>query len=271
MMGKLKLKQHKAIAGHGKDPHFIRGMTQAGKLAAKLLTHVCSFAKEGVTTLELDKIAYDYTLSNGGTNACLGYKGYPNSICTSVNEVLCHGVPDSAQLKSGDIVNIDVTVKVGPYHGDTSRTLAIGVVSTDAHRVMNAAYDCQQAGIGSVRPMGRTGDIGYAIENRLRLNWPELDLIKQIGGHGIGKVFHDKPFIPSTGLYGTGELIRPWTCLTVEPIVTSCTEYDAEPITPHAGHSSCGVQVFRAKRGLAAQFEHTLLVTDTGFEILTVE
>jgi methionyl aminopeptidase len=253
-----------------KNQEFVQGMRKAGKLAAKVLGHVCSFAKEGVTTLELDKIAHDYTLSQGGTNACLGYNGYPFSICTSPNEVLCHGIPDSAPLKAGDIINIDVTVKVGPYHGDTSRTIFIAPCPNEtAHRIVNAAYGCRLAGINAIRPFGRTGDIGFATQTWLKTNYPDLGLVKDIGGHGIGKIFHDAPHIPAVGMFGTGDIIRPWTCITVEPIVWNGHSYVAEEIKPLEGHEKCSVQLFRATSGLAAQFEHTVLVTDTGFEILT--
>jgi methionyl aminopeptidase len=263
-MGKMKLRPQKPLAGHRKDAEFIVGMHKAGKLAGRLLAYLCSIAKAGMTTLELDQIAYDFTLSNGGTNACLGYRGYPNSICTSVNEVLCHGVPDNTPLKAGDILNIDVTVKVGPYHGDTSRTIFIAPCpDAEAHKLVTAAYLCQIAGMKAVRPMGRTGDIGFATQERLRIHHPEFFLIKDIGGHGIGKIFHDKPHIPAMGVYGTGDIIRPWTCITVEPIVADAPGHIVEAIP------GSEIQVFRGKGRLAAQFEHTLLITDTGYEILT--
>jgi len=268
-MGRMKLRPQKN--GGGKDMNFILGMIKAGKLAGRVLAHVCTFAKAGVTTLELDKIAHDFTLSNGGTNACLGYRGYPNTICTSVNGVMCHGVPDAVPLKAGDIVNIDVTVKVGPFHGDTSRTVFIAPVTDGkVHRIVNAAYGAQQAGMAAVRPMGRTGDIGFATESYIKKMYPELHVVKDIGGHGIGRIFHDKPFIPAFGNIGTGELIRPWTCLTVEPIVSECPEHRETVIQPLEGHTHCEITVATAQWGLAAQFEHTVLVTDTGYEILTL-
>ena len=255
------------------DKQFVNGMHKAGKLAARVLALLCKEAKAGMTTLELDQLAHDYTLSNGGTNACLGYKGYPFSICTSPNEILCHGTPDSTPLKAGDIINIDVTVKVGPYHGDTSRTIFISPCpDAKKHALVTAAYLCQLAGMKAVRPFGRTGDIGYATQQRLEKFHPEFSLVRDIGGHGIGKIFHDAPHIPSMGKFGTGEVLRPWTCITVEPIVWNGTDYTAEPIKPLEGHDKCDVHLFRARPGqLAAQFEHTLLITDVGYEILTEE
>lgn len=252
-----------------KDNAFIQGMRKAGKLAALTLEHTCSFAKEGVTTDELDKIAHDFTLSNGGTNACLGYRGYPKSICTSINEVLCHGLPDSTKLQSGDIVNIDVTVKVGPYHGDTSRTIAIGTVSEEARDIIRAAKGARDAGITAIRPRGRTGDIGYSTQVWIQNNFSQFKLVKDIGGHGIGKIFHDKPFVPAFGSFGFGEVLRPWTCITVEPIVWQGEFQEQLPIEPLAGMEKCAVTVIKANRGLSAQFEHTVLITHLGYEILT--
>lgn len=251
------------------DKNFVDGMRKAGKLAARTLAHVSKFAVEGVTTNELDKIAHDFTLSNGGKNACLGYRGYPKSICTSLNEVLCHGVPDDTKLKSGDIINIDVTVLVNGYHGDTSLTLGIGDISEKARQIINAARGARDAGIRAVRPNGTTGDIGFVTSMFIKNNYPQFKLVEDIGGHGIGKIFHDEPFIPSVGRFGIGKPLRPWTCLTVEPIVWEDQGYKSEEISPLDGHDKCTVALFRGNGGLATQFEHTILVTNTGYEILT--
>ncbi len=254
------------------DRELVKGMTKAGKLAAKVLSHVCSYAVAGTTTNDLDKIAHDFTLANGGTNACLGYRGYPKSICTSVNEVLCHGVPNDTPLKVGDIVNIDVTVKVGPWHGDTSRTVIIGAHAKEAAQIVEAAHGAMMAGIGAVRPRGRTGDIGFATESFVKSLGLDLTVCREIGGHGIGKIFHDVPYIPSFGQFGHGEVIRPWQCITVEPIllykIDKFMQYEIKPLE---GYDKCEVTEIRAASGLAAQFEHTVLVTDSGYEILTVE
>lgn len=253
-----------------KDYALIQGMRKAGKLASLVLSHVCARAKEGMTTNALDKLAYDFTLANGGTNACLGYKGYPKSICTSVNETLCHGVPNDVPLKNGDIVNIDVTVKVGPYHGDTSRTIFVGQCSPEAHRLVNAAYGAMMAGIKAVKPNGRTGDIGNATTEYIKKNHPDLVVCKDIGGHGIGRAFHDAPFIPGFGDKDSGERVKLWSCITVEPIILfDVGQYFSHKIEPYVGHSECKVQEIKATKGLAAQFEHTVLVTVDGAEILT--
>lgn len=253
-----------------KDHALIQGMRKAGKLAALVLAHVCAHAKEGVTTNELDKIAHDFTIANGGTNACLGYKGYPKSLCTSVNEMLCHGVPNDVPLQSGDIVNIDVTVKVGPYHGDTSRTIGIGQISVDAARLIEAAHGAMMAGIRAVKPNCRTGDIGHATNMWLMQNYPDMRPCLEIGGHGIGRVFHDAPFIPSFGQQDAGEKIKLWSCITVEPIILlNVPAFHSHKIEPLKGHAECKVQEIKGTGGLAAQFEHTVLVTVDGCEILT--
>jgi methionyl aminopeptidase len=245
------------------DRSFIAGMRKAGKLAARTLSHVIKHAKEGITTNELDQIASDFTLSNGGQNACLGYRGYPKSICTSLNEVLCHGVPDDTKLVSGDLINIDVTVSVNGYFGDTSATIGIGTISEEVGELIHAAYGARMAGIQAVRPFGRTGDIGFSTTNWIQSNYPGWSLVKDIGGHGIGKTFHMDPFVPSVGKFGQGFVLKPWTCITVEPIVWEDQGYIVESIPLSS------IQVYKGKDGLAAQFEHTILVTATGFEILT--
>jgi methionyl aminopeptidase len=252
------------------DREFVNGMRKAGRLAAKVLAETCKLAQVGATTNELDKFAHDFTLSNGGTNACLGYQGFPKSICTSPNEVICHGVPDDKKLKSGDVLNIDVTVKVGPYHGDTSQTIIVGSAKNDKSVcIVNAALGAMTAGIKVARPFGHTNDIGYATMTWLKKNYPEFHICQQIGGHGIGKIFHDKPFIPGVGTFGTGPILKPWTCITVEPVVWEDQGFESEDIKPLEGHDKCNIKVFRAKGGLSAQFEHTLLITDSGYEILT--
>ncbi len=254
-----------------KDHALIQGMRKAGKLAAFVLEQVCAAAKEGVTLNQLDKLAHDLTIAHGGTNACLGYKGYPKSLCTSLNEVVCHGVPNDSILLPGDIINIDVTVKVGPYHGDTSRTIAIGTVSKDADDLIQAAHGAMMAGIKAITPNGRTGDIGFATYEFLRAYYPQFNVCKDIGGHGIGRKFHDAPFIPSYGDRGTGERLKLWSCITVEPIILfNMPSYGSKPITPHPDHKECKVQEIVGTGGLAAQFEHTVLITVNGPEVLTI-
>jgi len=253
------------------DKEFVSGMRKAGKLAARTLAHTIKHAVAGVTTNDLDKIASDFTLSNGGTNACVGYGGYPKAICTSVNEVMCHGVPDDRFLVQDDTLNIDVTVKVGPYHGDCSATIGIGALPARAAAVIQAALEARDAGIRAIRPFGKTGDIGFATESLIYRKFPQFYLVKDIGGHGIGKIFHDHPFVPAHGKFGTGDVLKPWTCITVEPIVWENQGYKAVDIAPLPGHEKCKVKMYVCPKGLSAQFEHTVLVTDKGYEVLTVE
>lgn len=267
-----------------KRAEFIKNMTIAGKIAAKVLNKVVSYATEGTTTNELDKIAHDLTLSLGAKNACLGYKGYTKSICTSLNDVLCHGVPDNIPLKAGDIVNIDVTVTYKGYHGDTSATVYVNPSSfyvDSIHRdsllmdvdlprklnLINAAKEARDAGIAAIRPYIKSGTIGQYSSYSLKKYAGQFTTPPQIGGHGIGLKFHDKPFVPAIGSFLEGEVLQPWTCLTVEPvIVDGHWAFTVHPI------ENSEVEMYKTVSGKnACQFEHTVLITDTGHEILTVE
>lgn len=240
-------------------------MKDVCKLAARTLSHVGRFVKAGITTDELDKIVHDFTLSNGATPAPLGYHGYPKSICTSVNQVICHGLPNDYILKDGDIINVDVTCKKDGFHGDTSRTFYVGTVSKEARELVEAAQEAMERGIAAITPNGRTGDIGFEI-NKFATR-KGYTVIKEIGGHGIGRTFHDEPFVPSFGKKGKGDLLIPWHCITVEPMVNQGTDEFTEISIPGSS-----IKYYETEDGLlSAQFEHTVLVTDTGYEVLTVE
>jgi len=244
---------------------FIKGMERAGKLAAETLLHVKPFLKAGVTTNEINQIVHDYTLSNGAKPAPLGYKGFPKSVCTSVNSCICHGLPDDTPLKDGDTVNVDVTSIVdGGFHGDTSATFYIGDVSDDAKALTKVAYESMHKGINEVHPKNKTGDIGFAIGKYVTKKG--FFAVKEIGGHGIGTVFHDAPFVPSYGKKGKGELLKPWTCITVEPMVNiNSLDYDEFDIP------NSEIKYYKTQDGTpSAQFEHTVLITDSGFEIMTL-
>ena len=242
----------------------IEKMRAVCKLAARTLEYVGKFVKEGVTTEELDQIVYEYTLSNNATCAPLGYHGYPKSICTSVNTVVCHGVPDSYKLKKGDIVNVDVTSLKEGFHGDCSATFMVGEVSARAKEITQVAELARDKGIEAITPGATTGDIGFAIDKFItRKGYAS---VKEIGGHGIGRTFHDDPFVPSFGKKGKGDLLIPWHCITVEPMINegsaAIKEFDIPGST---------VKYYETADGkLSAQFEHTVLVTDTGYEILTL-
>lgn len=242
----------------------IRIMEQAGKLAAECLQYTGRFVRAGITTLELDKIAADFAQSKGVKSAPLGYHGYPKSICTSVNQVICHGVPDSTVLKDGDIVNIDVTLIKDEFHGDTSATFFVGQVSDKARALTEVAKVAMEKGIEAITPNGTTGDIGFAIEKFVTRKG--FYVVKEIGGHGIGRKFHEDPFVPSYGKKGRGDTLVPWGAITVEPMVN---ETDAALIEKAIAGST--IKYYLTGDGtLSAQFEHTVLITDTGYQILTL-
>jgi len=242
----------------------IKLMEKAGQLAARTLQYVGKYVKAGVTTDELDKLAYDYTLSHGAIPAPLNYHGFPKSICTSVNECICHGVPDSTVLKDGDIINVDVTCILEGFHGDTSAMFFVGEVSEKARDICEVALLARERGIEEVGPGKTTGDIGFAI-NKLttkRGYW----VVKEIGGHGIGRTFHDDPWVPSYGKKGKGVELLPWTCLTVEPMINE----SSAPIKEFSIPNSTIKYYETGDKTLSAQYEHTVLVTDTGHQILTL-
>lgn len=246
------------------DQDEIKKMRLVCKLAARVLDHTGKFVKPGITTLELDKIADDYTLSIGAVSACIGYHGYPMSTCISVNNVVCHGLPGDYIVQEGDILNIDVTVKKDGFFGDTSKTFIVGKVSQRARDLVEVAEQAMHVGIEAITPNGYTGDIGF--ETNKFVTRRGYSTIKEIGGHGIGRVFHTDPFVPAFGKKGKGEKLRPWTCFTVEPMVNEGTdEFIEKPI-----HGSSIKYYETADGKLSAQFEHTVLLTDSGYEILTV-
>lgn len=242
----------------------IRKMEKVGQLAADTLKHVGQFVRSGVTTNELDQIVYDYTLSKGAQPAPLGYNGYPKSICTSVNACICHGVPDARVLEEGDMVNVDVTSILEGFYGDTSAVFFVGAVSQRVKSLTECAEKAMYKGIEAIEPGGTTGDIGFAINKWVTKKgyYP----VREIGGHGIGQKFHGDPFVPSYGKKGKGDPLTTWSCITVEPMVN---ETDA-PIKELSIEGS-SVKVYETGDGsLSAQFEHTVLITDSGYEILTL-
>lgn len=245
-------------------PDEIAKMRAVGKLAARTLEHVGRFVRAGVTTHELDLIADDFAKSHGATSAPLGYNGFPKSICTSVNEIVCHGVPDSTTLVDGDIINVDITCLLEGFHGDTSGTFPVGQVTEEHLDLIEVARQARDKGIEVIKGGGFTGDIGFVIEKFVTRRG--FTVVKEIGGHGIGRVFHDEPFVPSYGKRGRGDALIPGHCITVEPMVNKGTpeiiEYDIPQST---------IKYYKTADGLwSAQFEHTVLITETGHEILTL-
>lgn len=246
------------------SPAEIVKMKRICQLAAQTLAYVEKYIRPGITTNEIDQLIHDHTLTYGGVPATLGYHGFPKSCCTSINQVICHGVPDNTVLKAGDIVNVDVTSKKEGFYGDTSRTFMVGKVSKEIEDLVDTAKKAMEAGIEAIRPNGMTGDIGF--ETNKVVTRKGYSTVKEIGGHGVGRIFHGEPFVPSYGKRGKGERLVPWYCITVEPMINQGTDEFVEfPI-----HGSSHKYYETADGLLSAQFEHTVLITDTGFEILTL-
>lgn len=240
-------------------------MRAAGRLAAELLNHLGKMVRPGISTQELNDAAEAWTRERGAVSAPLGYPGgenpFPRSICTSVNEVVCHGIPSKdCVLKEGDIINIDVTPKLDGYHGDTSRTFYVGKVSEEARRLVECTRECLRRGIEQVRPGARIGDIGAAIQEHAESQG--FSVVRDFVGHGIGKLFHTAPQIPHYGKRGTRARLVPGMCFTIEPMINAGT-YEVEILDD-------GWTAVTLDRKLSAQFEHTVCVTEDGVEVLTL-
>lgn len=239
----------------------ISKMRDAGRLAAELLDYLAPKVKPGVSTQELNDVAENWTQKRGAKSAPLGYSGFPRSICTSVNEVICHGIPNSRQiLKDGDIINIDVTPIVDGYHGDTSRTFFVGTPSPLAQQLVEVTEECLRRGIAAVNPDGRIGDIGAAIQEYAESFG--FSVVRDFVGHGVNTTFHTAPQIPHYGTRGKGKRLRKGMVFTIEPMINEGTW---EAVVLDDGWTAV------TKDGkLSAQFEHTVAVTDKGVEILTL-
>jgi len=214
----------------------------------------------GVTTGELDKLCHDYTLDHKAIPAPLGYRGFPKSICTSINHVVCHGIPGDKRLQNGDIVNIDVTSILDGWYGDTSRMFFVGDVGVKARRLCDVTYEAMMRGIAAVKPGGHVGDIGHAIQTYVE--GQHMSVVRDFCGHGLGRLFHDEPNIVHVGRPGEGVVFRPGMLFTVEPMINLGR--------PHVKVLSDGWTAVTRDRSLSAQFEHTIGVTQTGVEIFTL-
>jgi len=239
----------------------IEKMRVAGRLAAEVLEMIEPHVKPGITTDELDRICHDYIVNEQqAIPAPLNYHGFPRSICSSVNHVVCHGIPGEKLLKKGDIVNLDITVIKDGYHGDTSMMFYVGEPSVKAKRLVEVARECLLIGIRMVKPGMRLGDIGHAIQTHAEAH--NYSIVREYCGHGIGREFHEEPQVLHYGKPGTGLELKPGMTFTIEPMV-------------NAGKSNVtlmrdGWTVITKDRSLSAQWEHTLLVTETGVEVLTL-
>lgn len=243
----------------------IKKMTVACRIAADTLTYLDKYVKAGISTNQIDELANDYMMTRGAKSACIGYHGYPKYTCTSVNEVVCHGVPDDKTiLKDGDIINVDVTSWIDGFFGDTSKMYMIGNVSAVAKDIVEVAMMARDKGIEAITPKGYTGDIGF--ETNKLVTRRGYTTVKEIGGHGVGRLFHEEPFVPAFGKKGKGDRLIPFHCITVEPMVNQGTDELVE-----YSINGSNIKYYNTADGLlSAQFEHTVLVTDTGYEILTL-
>lgn len=253
--------------GHIVPPHNIiksskdiEGIKASAKINNGVLDLVASKIKAGMSTADIDKLVYDYTVEQGGIPAPLNFEGFPKSVCTSINHEVCHGIPDeNVILKDGDIVNVDVSTILNGYYSDASRMFMIGNVNDEAKRLVEVARECMIKGIEAIKPWGFLGDIGAACQEHAHKNG--YTIVRALGGHGIGNEFHEDPFVPHIGERGTGMLLVPGMVLTVEPMV-------------NAGVFDVFVDeenewtIYTADGKLSAQWEHTVLITETGVEIL---
>jgi methionyl aminopeptidase len=245
----------------------IETMRNSCKLAAEVLDYIAPFVKPGITTLELDKLCHDYIVNvQQAYPSPLNYKpdpngrAYPNSICTSVNSEICHGIPTDKPLKNGDIINLDITVYKNGFHGDTSRTFFVGdKVSPQAKRLTQITYECMWLGIMQAKPGNHLGDIGHAIQVHAEKH--AYSVVEEFCGHGIGRTFHAEPQVLHYGKPKTGPKLQPGMIFTIEPMINQGKR--------HIRFLANGWTAVTKDRSLSAQFEHTVLVTETGYEVLT--
>ena len=251
-----------AMSVNLKTPEEIAKMRIAGRLAAEVLDMIGAHVKPGGTTEELDRICHDYIVNVQGTiPANVGYRGYPKTLCTSVNNVICHGIPNEAKvLKDGDIVNIDVTVIKDGWHGDTSRMYYVGTPSVMARRLVEVTREAMWRGIRAVKPGATLGDVGNAIQEYAESE--RFSVVREYCGHGIGKVYHDEPQVLHYGKPGQGLVLKPGMTFTIEPMINEGTRYTK--VLPD------GWTVVTKDRKLSAQWEHMIAVTEDGVEVLTL-
>ncbi len=242
------------------QPEDYEGMRAAGKLASEVLDMIGEHVQPGVTTGMLNDLCHDMIIKAGAIPAPLGYRGFPKSICTSVNHVVCHGIPGDLRLKDGDTINIDVTVIVDGWHGDTSRMYFAGTPSIKAKRLTQVTYDAMMLGIEQVKPGNTVGDIGHAIQTYAEKHG--YSVVRDYCGHGLGKTFHTAPNILHYGHPGEGQVLKEGMFFTVEPMINA-GRYDTH-LSRHDGWT-----VTTRDKSLSAQFEHSLAVTKDGFEIFT--
>ena len=239
----------------------IEGIRQSGVINDAALDLAGSMVKEGIDTLAINDAVHEFIVSHGAIPACLDYEGYPKSICISLNDVVCHGIPSKKTvLKEGDILNIDITTILNGYYADASRMFIVGKTSPEAERLVQVAKECMEIGIDAVKPWGYVGDIGEAVDKHARANG--CSVVTELGGHGVGKSFHEEPFVPHVGKAGTGMLLVPGMVLTVEPMINA-GRYKVDV------DKKDGWTVRTRDHSLSAQWEKTILMTEAGVEIMS--
>lgn len=244
-----------------KSAREIELMRATCKLAAQTLEYIAPYVVPGVSTEELNKLCHDYIIKHGAYPSPLNYHGFPKSVCTSLNEVICHGIPSTQDiLKDGDILNIDVTTYLNKFHGDTNQTFLVGNVSPEIKKLVDVTYQCMRAGIDQVRPGGHIGDIGAAIQEIAHSHG--YSVVEDYCGHGIGREFHEAPQVVHVGKRGTGPEMKPGMTFTIEPMINLGVK-DGKLLKD-------GWTVVTRDKKWSAQFEHTILVTPDGHEILTL-
>jgi methionyl aminopeptidase len=241
-------------------PGDYEGMRKAGRLTAEALDLITPIVKAGTTTESMDKFIVEFARDNKAIPAPLNYRGYTKSICTSLNHVVCHGIPNETPLRDGDILNVDVTLIVDGWYGDSSRMYAIGEVTRKAERLIEVTYECLMRGIAMVKPGAHLGDIGYAIQSFAEAE--RCSVVRDFCGHGLGQVFHDHPNVLHYGRMGEGVILKEGMFFTIEPMINLGK--------PHVKVLSDGWTAVTRDRSLSAQFEHTIAVTATGYEIFTL-
>ena len=244
-----------------RTPEQIEGIRKSGVINTAILDLVGEKIHAGMSTLEIDELVYNYTIEHGATPACLGYEGFPKSVCTSINEVVCHGIPSADEiLKEGDIINVDCTTILDGYYADASRMFIIGETTPQKKRLVEVAKECLEIGMAAARPYGFVGDIGNAIERHAHSNG--FSVVRDLCGHGVGLKFHDDPEVLHYGRKGTGMLLVPGMVFTIEPMINMGT-------WKVFIDSDDGWTVVTEDELPSAQWEHTFVMTETGLEILT--
>jgi methionyl aminopeptidase len=246
-----------SIKIHG--PEALDGMRAAGRLAAEVLDYITPYVQAGITTEELDRLCHEFILDHGAVPAPLNYRGFPKSICTSINHVICHGIPGPKRLREGDALNIDVTVILDGWYGDTSRMFFVGKQKLLSERLCQVTFEAMWKGIGAVKPGARLGDIGHAIQTHVEAH--RYSVVRDFCGHGIGRVFHDEPSVMHFGRPGTGPELKPGMFFTIEPMVNAGK--------PGSKILADGWTAVTRDKSLSMQFEHTLAVTEDGYEVFT--